>query len=108
MGYVVIFSLPVFVFFILLSFGCFFMGRERGRREGRMEAQMLATNDLPNGVGPPGMQAVDVPPLGGPHPVLMNPYFPPPPPPPPSHYPHLSNIKQENAMNAGFMESDKQ
>ncbi|KAJ8627542.1 hypothetical protein MRB53_020849 [Persea americana] len=96
MACVVIVSLPLVVFFILLSFGCYFMGREKGRKEGTMEAQMWTLDVPSNGVAPRSMHAIDVPPPGGPHPGPKNPYF--------THltpqYPNPTNIMQENVMNA--------
>ncbi|XXG68764.1 hypothetical protein AAC387_Pa06g1776 [Persea americana] len=96
MACVVIVSLPLVVFFILLSFGCYFMGREKGRKEGTMEAQMWTLDVPSNGVAPRSMHAIDVPPPGGPHPGPKNPYFTHLTPP---QYPNPTNIKQENVMN---------
>ncbi|GMI82192.1 hypothetical protein HRI_001888500 [Hibiscus trionum] len=95
MGYLV-FSLPMVIVFILLSFGCYVMGRNKGRQEGRA----LAAQEL--GINPQPQPMVD---------GVMATGTPPPPPPPyqpypaafPSPTPHAPNphyMKQQNGMLA--------
>lgn len=46
MGYVLIVSLPMVIFFIILCFVCYVMGRNKGQQEGRaMAAQELGINN---------------------------------------------------------------
>ncbi|XVF25334.1 hypothetical protein REPUB_Repub13aG0204500 [Reevesia pubescens] len=85
------------VFFILLCFGCFVMGRNKGRQEGRsMAAQELGIHPqsqtmvaVADGVMAPGT------PLPAPAPHQYPPAFPSPSP----HHPHPMYLKQQNGKN---------
>ncbi|KAL6893972.1 hypothetical protein ACP4OV_008070 [Aristida adscensionis] len=65
MGFVLVISLPFIFFTILLGFGCYFLGKHRGREEMRagVGAQIYGT-PLP----PPGVAGVSSP---GPEPFPM-------------------------------------
>ncbi|KAF0914988.1 hypothetical protein E2562_033068 [Oryza meyeriana var. granulata] len=58
MGFVLVISLPFIFFSILLGFGCYFLGKNKGREEMRtgVGAQVYGTPRPPPGVGapPPG------------------------------------------------------
>ncbi|XWS16075.1 hypothetical protein CRYUN_Cryun34aG0054400 [Craigia yunnanensis] len=94
MGYVVIISLPMVVFFILLSFGCYALGRHKGQQEGRtMAAQELGINPqsqtmvaVADGVMAPGTPSPALPPH-------QYPAFPSP------HHPNPIYLKQQNGIN---------
>ncbi|KAL4280442.1 hypothetical protein GQ457_03G040660 [Hibiscus cannabinus] len=83
MGYVLVFSLPMVIVFILLCFACYAMGRNKGRQEGRaLAAQELAIN--------PQSPAMATPPYQ-PHPAFPSPT---------PHNPNPHYMKQQNGMTA--------
>ncbi|KAK2966987.1 hypothetical protein RJ640_001375 [Escallonia rubra] len=41
MGMVVVISLPLILFSVMLGFGCYFLGRARGRQDVRTNAQVF-------------------------------------------------------------------
>ena len=95
MGYVVIISLPMVVFFILLSFGCYALGRHKGQQEGRaMAGQELGINPQSQTMVAVagGVMAPDTPPPGPPH---QYPAFPSPSP----HHPNPIYLKQQNGIS---------
>ncbi|XP_031505455.1 uncharacterized protein LOC116267722 [Nymphaea colorata] len=68
MGFVVVISLPLILFALLLGFGCYFLGRARGRRELLATAQVhvlptpppgATTNQQLGGPPPPAMMKCD-------------------------------------------------
>ncbi|XP_019091394.1 PREDICTED: uncharacterized protein LOC109128809 [Camelina sativa] len=62
MGLVVIISLPLIFFCLLLGFGCYFLGKSRGRREIRTNPQVYGAP-----APPPGAIAVSSSPPLSPH-----------------------------------------
>ncbi|VYS47698.1 unnamed protein product [Arabidopsis thaliana] len=58
MGLVVVISLPLIFFCLLLGFGCYFLGKSRGRREIRTNPQVYGAP-----APPPGAIAASSPPL---------------------------------------------
>ncbi|KAJ0082761.1 hypothetical protein Patl1_11758 [Pistacia atlantica] len=52
MGLVVVISLPFIIFCILLGFGCYFLGRARGRRDVQANAQVFGVPAPPPGSAP--------------------------------------------------------
>lgn len=56
MGFVLVISLPFIFFTILLGFGCYFLGKHKGREEMRagVGAQIYGTPLPPHGVGVAG------------------------------------------------------
>ncbi|XVE51726.1 hypothetical protein DITRI_Ditri02bG0064100 [Diplodiscus trichospermus] len=97
MGYVLIVSLPMVVFFIILSFGCYALGRHKGQQEGRaMAAQQF-------GINPQSQTMVAVTdgvmaPAGTPPPAPHHQY-PPFPSVPRAHHPNPIYSKQQNGVN---------
>nr|GME14850.1 uncharacterized protein LOC102584641 [Ipomoea batatas] len=58
MGMVVVISLPFILFSILLGFGCYFLGRARGRQDLRTNAQVFGVPAPPPGsAAPPSVSA---------------------------------------------------
>ncbi|XP_019057867.1 PREDICTED: uncharacterized protein LOC109116600 [Tarenaya hassleriana] len=55
MGLVVVISLPLILFCLLLGFGCYFLGRSRGRQDIRTNPQVYGAPAPPPGaaVSPP-------------------------------------------------------
>ncbi|XP_027089349.1 uncharacterized protein LOC113783317 [Coffea eugenioides] len=51
MGMVVVISLPFILFSILLGFGCYFLGRAKGRQDLRNNAQVFGVPAPPPGSG---------------------------------------------------------
>ncbi|KAF5752825.1 hypothetical protein HS088_TW01G00743 [Tripterygium wilfordii] len=49
MGLVVVISLPLILFCLLLGFGCYFLGRARGRQDVRTNAQVYGVPTPPPG-----------------------------------------------------------
>ncbi|KAK9155253.1 hypothetical protein Sjap_002733 [Stephania japonica] len=49
MGMVVVISLPFIIFSILLGFGCYFLGRAKGRQDVRTNAQVFGVPTPPLG-----------------------------------------------------------
>ncbi|KAG5556766.1 hypothetical protein RHGRI_007137 [Rhododendron griersonianum] len=49
MGMVVVISLPFILFSILLGFGCYFLGRAKGRKEMYTNAQVFGSPTPPPG-----------------------------------------------------------
>ncbi|KAL7210828.1 hypothetical protein ACSBR2_013825 [Camellia fascicularis] len=49
MGMVVVISLPLILFSILLGFGCYFLGRAKGRKEAYNHAQVFGVPTPPPG-----------------------------------------------------------
>ncbi|KAI5664145.1 hypothetical protein M9H77_23468 [Catharanthus roseus] len=49
MGMVVVISLPFIIFSILLGFGCYFLGRAKGRQDLRTNAQVFGVPAPPPG-----------------------------------------------------------
>ncbi|XP_015571845.1 uncharacterized protein LOC107260886 [Ricinus communis] len=49
MGMVVVISLPLIIFSIVLGFGCYFLGRARGRQDVRTNAQVYGVPTPPPG-----------------------------------------------------------
>ena len=95
MGYVLIVSLPMVVFFIILCFGCYVMGRNKGQQEGRaMAAQELGINlQSPTMVAvADGVMTTDT---SQPAPPHQYPAFPSPSP----HHPNPIYLKQQNGTN---------
>ncbi|KAB2029227.1 hypothetical protein ERO13_D05G145801v2 [Gossypium hirsutum] len=109
MGYVLVVSLPMVILFIMLSFGCFVMGRNKGRQEGRaLAAQELGINPQSQGMVsvvdgvmvPPGTPPAPPPPLQHPaFPSVPSPHQPAFPSPTP-HHPNTLYLKQQNGMIA--------
>ncbi|XAR56179.1 hypothetical protein NMG60_11036550 [Bertholletia excelsa] len=52
MGMVVVLSLPLILFSILLGFGCYFLGRAKGRQEAYNRAQVFGVPTPPPGNNP--------------------------------------------------------
>lgn len=48
---VVVISLPFIIFSILLGFGCYFLGKARGRQDLRTNAQVFGVPAPPQGTG---------------------------------------------------------
>nr|DAD43688.1 TPA_asm: hypothetical protein HUJ06_001918 [Nelumbo nucifera] len=91
MGYVVVISLPFFILLILLSFGCYILGRDKGRKEGRMlAAQEFGINVVPPGVVAPGVNPVPSPPEFSSVPPPQFPSY---------NNPHPTHMKQGNETN---------
>ncbi|EXB75140.1 hypothetical protein L484_025916 [Morus notabilis] len=53
MGMVVVISLPLILFCLLLGFGCYFLGRARGRQDVRTNAQIYGVPAPPPGAANP-------------------------------------------------------
>ncbi|KAJ7960237.1 putative Transmembrane protein [Quillaja saponaria] len=51
MGMVVVISLPLILFSICLGFGCYFLGRAKGRQDVRTNAQVFGVPTPPPGSG---------------------------------------------------------
>ncbi|XP_038891972.1 uncharacterized protein LOC120081297 [Benincasa hispida] len=51
MGLVVVISLPLIFFCLLLGFGCYFLGRAKGRQDIRTNAQIFGVPTPPPGSG---------------------------------------------------------
>ncbi|XP_021678772.1 uncharacterized protein LOC110663689 [Hevea brasiliensis] len=51
MGMVVVISLPLIIFSLLLGFGCYFLGRAKGRQDVRTNAQVYGAPTPPPGTG---------------------------------------------------------
>ncbi|KAM7524782.1 hypothetical protein LguiA_014684 [Lonicera macranthoides] len=51
MGLVVVISLPLILFSLLLGFGCYFLGRAKGRQDIRTHAQVFGVPTPPPGSG---------------------------------------------------------
>ncbi|KAG7030778.1 hypothetical protein SDJN02_04815, partial [Cucurbita argyrosperma subsp. argyrosperma] len=51
MGMVVVISLPLILFCFLLGFGCYFLGRAKGRQDIRTNAQVFGVPAPPPGSG---------------------------------------------------------
>ncbi|CAN6455465.1 unnamed protein product [Victoria cruziana] len=66
MGFVVVISVPMILFALLLGFGCYFLGRARGRKEVLATAQVHV---FP--APPPGATTKQQ--LGSPPPSMMKP-----------------------------------
>lgn len=49
MGMVVVISLPLILFSVLLGFGCYFLGRAKGRQDVRTNAQVFGVPTPPPG-----------------------------------------------------------
>ncbi|OAY54460.1 uncharacterized protein LOC122723342 [Manihot esculenta] len=49
MGMVVVISLPLIIFSLLLGFGCYFLGRAKGRQDIRTNAQVFGVPTPPPG-----------------------------------------------------------
>ncbi|KAJ4702608.1 putative Transmembrane protein [Melia azedarach] len=49
MGMVVVISLPLIFFCIILGFGCYFLGRAKGRQDVRTNAQVFGVPTPPPG-----------------------------------------------------------
>ncbi|XP_012073999.1 uncharacterized protein LOC105635544 [Jatropha curcas] len=49
MGMVVVISLPLIIFSLMLGFGCYFLGRARGRQDVRTNAQVYGVPTPPPG-----------------------------------------------------------
>ncbi|OMO65927.1 hypothetical protein COLO4_30916 [Corchorus olitorius] len=93
MGYVLIVSLPMVVFFILLSFGCYALGRHKGQQEGRAmfaQSQTVVADGVHMAAGGGGIP----PPPVSPHYQHPPAAFPPPP-----HHPNPIYPKQQNGIN---------
>ncbi|KAJ9183303.1 hypothetical protein P3X46_007173 [Hevea brasiliensis] len=54
MGMVVVISLPLIIFSLLLGFGCYFLGRAKGRQDVRTNAQVYGAPTPPPGTGTEG------------------------------------------------------
>ncbi|XP_020234388.1 uncharacterized protein LOC109814382 [Cajanus cajan] len=52
MGMVVVISLPFIMFTILVCFGCYFLGRARGRKEVQTNPQVYGMPTPPPGASP--------------------------------------------------------
>ncbi|XP_021897889.1 uncharacterized protein LOC110814653 [Carica papaya] len=63
MGMVVVISLPLILFCILLGFGCYFLGRAKGRQDIRTNPQVYGVP-----APPPGVASTS--PLTPPHPHI--------------------------------------
>lgn len=83
MGYVLIISLPMVIFFILLSFGCYALGRHKGQQEGRAMGADGAV--MAQGTPPPAPNHH--------HQYPAIPYASP-------HHPNPTYLKQQNGINA--------
>ncbi|XP_039140787.1 uncharacterized protein LOC120277979 [Dioscorea cayenensis subsp. rotundata] len=55
MGFVVVISLPLIIFAIILGFGCYFLGRAKGRQDMRtgVGAQVYGSPTPPQGITGP-------------------------------------------------------
>lgn len=51
MGMVIVISLPLILFSLLLGFGCYFLGRAKGRQDLRTHAQVFGVPTPPPGSG---------------------------------------------------------
>ncbi|XP_077210850.1 uncharacterized protein LOC143846299 [Tasmannia lanceolata] len=52
MGFVLVISLPLILFAVILGFGCYFLGRAKGRQDVRTRAQIFGVpTPPPGGVG---------------------------------------------------------
>ncbi|XP_074330730.1 uncharacterized protein LOC141667976 [Apium graveolens] len=49
MGMVIVISLPLIMFSLLLGFGCYFLGRAKGRQDVRTNAQVFGIPTPPPG-----------------------------------------------------------
>ncbi|KAK2634851.1 hypothetical protein Ddye_029643 [Dipteronia dyeriana] len=50
MGMVIVISLPLIVLCIMLGFGCYFLGRAKGRQDVRTNAQVYGVPTPPPGI----------------------------------------------------------
>ncbi|KAI5601156.1 hypothetical protein POPTR_001G082332v4 [Populus trichocarpa] len=57
MGMVVVISLPLIIFCLLLGFGCYYLGRYKGRQDTRTNAQVFG-----DPIPPPGFASTPPPP----------------------------------------------
>ncbi|GFS31350.1 hypothetical protein Acr_00g0016880 [Actinidia rufa] len=57
MGMVVVISLPLILFSVMLGFGCYFLGRARGRQEFYNRAQVFGVPTPPPGSSTSGAAA---------------------------------------------------
>ncbi|XP_059625028.1 uncharacterized protein LOC132268229 [Cornus florida] len=53
MGMVVVISLPLILFSLLLGFGCYFLGKAKGRQDIRTHAQVFGVPTPPPGTASP-------------------------------------------------------
>ncbi|WOG89576.1 hypothetical protein DCAR_0208814 [Daucus carota subsp. sativus] len=66
MGMVIVISLPLILFSLLLGFGCYFLGRAKGRQDVRNNAQVFGVP-----TPPPGSDATALPSYPSPPPTHL-------------------------------------
>lgn len=94
MGMVVVISLPFIIFSILLGFGCYFLGKARGRQDLRTNAQVFGVPAPPQGTGAAAAAAT------------ANTYHSPPYPASPNKLNNLNNVWEKKRIRIQVLHSE--